>query len=306
MRADLDDLAAFAAVAKARGFRKAASIRGASASALSEAVRRLEARLGARLLTRTTRSVTPTHAGAALLDRLRPALGEIEAAVDGIGEARGRASGVLRLNVPTIVARLVLPPIAGRFLAAHPGIRLEIVAEDGFVDVLAAGFDAGVRYEESLAKDMVAIPLRPFTQRWVTAASPPYLAKRGVPKHPRDLLGHDCILHRFAGGATGAWEFERAGKTIKIAPPGRLIATTLDLELAAAIDGAGIVHTFDGVLEPAIRDGRLVRLLPGWSPAFSGPFLYYAGGRHLPGPLRAFVDFVKREKGAVAPRANSA
>lgn len=297
MRVDLDDLAVFAAVARARGFRKAASLRGASASALSEAVRRLETRLGARLLTRTTRSVTPTRAGQALLERLRPALGEIEAAVEGVGEARGAASGVLRLNVPTIVARLTLPPIVGGFLAAHPDIRMEIVAEDGFVDVLGAGFDAGVRYEESLAKDMVAISLGPRVQRWVTAASPAYLDKRGVPKHPRDLLAHACILHRFAGGATGAWEFERAGKSFKIAPPGRLIATTLDLELAAAIDGVGIVHTFDGVLEPAIRGGRLVRLLPGWSPAFSGPFLYYAGGRHLPGPLRAFVDYLKRGRG---------
>lgn len=306
MRADLDDLAAFAAVARARGFRKAASVRSESASGLSEAVRRLEARLGTRLLTRTTRSVTPTRAGAALLDRLRPALGEIEAAVEGLGEARGAASGTLRLNVPTIVARLILPPIVCRFLAAHPDIRLEIVAEDGFVDVLGAGFDAGVRYEERLAKDMIAVPLGPRVQRWVTAASPAYVAARGAPKHPRDLLGHACILHRFAGGATGAWEFERAGKIVKIAPPGRLIATTLDLELAAAIDGVGIAHTFDGALEPAIRDGRLVRLLPGWSQSFSGPFLYYAGGRHLPGPLRAFVDFLKRGKASVAPRANSA
>lgn len=300
MKADLDDLDAFAAVARMRSFRKAAAARQTSPSGLSEAVRRLETRLGTRLLNRTTRSVTPTEAGAALLERLMPALTEIASAVDRLGEAKGRVSGTLRLNVPTVIARLILPPIAARFLAAYPDVRMEVMAEDGFVDVLGAGFDAGVRYEESLAKDMVAVPLGPRVQRYVTAASPAYLKAHGEPKHPRDLLKHDCILHRFASGNALAWEFERAGKPLKIAPPGRLIGSALELEIAAAIDGVGLIHTFGDALEPALKSGKLVRVLAAWSPSFSGPYLYYAGGRLLPAPLRAFVDFVKRGTPRVA------
>ena len=292
---DLADLQAFAAVAEARSFRAAAARRGVSPSALSEAVRRVEARLGVRLLNRTTRSVTATEAGTRLLERLAPALREVAAALDGLNDLRGAGEvrGTLRLNVPTIVARLVLPPIATRFLARHPGVRLEVVAEDGFTDVLAAGFDAGVRYEERLAQDMIAVPLGPRVQRFVTAAAPSYVAARGMPAHPTELLAHACIRHRFQSGVTGIWEFERGAETLRLQPDGPLVASTLDLEVAAALAGLGIIHTFDGVLDPLIEEGRLVRLLPDWSPAFSGPFLYYAGRRHLPGPLRAFIAFLK-------------
>ena len=178
---DLADLDAFAAVARARGFRGAAARRGVSASSLSEAVRRLEARLGVRLLNRSTRSVTPTEAGARLLERLGPALAEVAAALDSVGGTDGSASGTLRLNVPTIVARHVLPPLVGPFLLAHPGIRLEVSADDSFVDVLAAGCDAGIRYEERVERDMIAVPIGPRRQRFVTAAAPAYLAARGAP-----------------------------------------------------------------------------------------------------------------------------
>jgi DNA-binding transcriptional LysR family regulator len=297
VQADLADLDAFAAVAGARSFRGAAARRGVSPSSLSEAVRRLEARLGVRLLNRTTRSVTATEAGLGLLTRLRPALDEVSSALDDLNHYRDSPTGTLRLNVPGIVARIVLPAIAARFLAAFPGIRLEVVAEDSFVDVFAAGFDAGVRYDERLEQDMIAIPLGPRRQCYVTAAAPAYLEARGRPGHPRDLLGHAAIRHLFPSGVTSVWEFERDGEEIKIAPPGPLLSTSVDMELAAAVAGLGIVHGFDALVEPLIAQGRLERLLPEWSPSFSGPWLYYPSRRHLTAPMRAFVDFVKGEPG---------
>jgi len=290
---ELADLDAFAVVARARSFRGAAKLRGVSASALSEAVRRLEARLGVRLLNRTTRSVTPTEAGTRLLERLAPALGEVAAALDAVNSFRDSPTGTLRLNVPTIVARVVLPPIAEGFLKAHPGITLDVAADDTFIDVLAAGFDAGVRYDERLEQDMIAVPIGPRVQRFVSAAAPAYLAARGTPKHPRDLLGHACIRHRFPSGVIPAWEFERGGETLRITPSGPLIGSTIDMELDAAIAGLGVIATFEEVLAGAIARGVLVPVLSEWWPRFSGPFLYYASRRHVPAPLRAFVDFVK-------------
>jgi DNA-binding transcriptional LysR family regulator len=291
---DLADLDAFAAVARQRSFRGAAILRGVSASTLSEAVRRLEARLGVRLLNRTTRSVTPTEAGARLLDRLVPALGEVAAALDVVNGFRDSPTGTLRLNVPSIVARLVLPPIVARFLEAHPGITLEVTSDDSFIDVLAAGFDAGVRYDERLAQDMIAVPLGPRVQRFVAAAAPSYLAARGRPTHPQDLLTHACIRHRFASsGATPPWEFERAGEVVRISPSGPLIATSIDLELSAAIAGRGIIFSFEAYLAPALASGTLKPVLEDWWQSFSGPFLYYASRRHMPAPLRAFMDFIK-------------
>lgn len=188
--ADLADLGAFADVARHRSFRGAAMLRGVSPSTLSEAVRRLEGRLGVRLLNRTTRSVTLTEAGARLLDRLLPALGEVSAALDTVNSFRDSPTGTLRLNVPIIVARVVLPKLVEGFLKAYPGITLDVVAENNFVDVLAAGFDAGVRYGERLEQDMIAVPIGPRRRRFASGASPAYLAARGMPTHPRDLLDH--------------------------------------------------------------------------------------------------------------------
>ncbi len=294
---DLADLDAFTAVARHRSFRGAAAMRGASASTLSEAVRRLEARLGVRLLNRTTRSVTPTEAGARLLERLVPALGEVEAALDVVNGFRDSPTGTLRLNVPTIVAKLLLPPIATAFLTAHPGITLEVTAQDSFIDVLAAGFDAGVRYDERLEQDMIAVPIGPRVQRFAVAAAPAYLAVHGRPEHPRDLLNHACIRHRFAHGVTPLWELERAGEIIRIAPTGPLIATTMELEIAAAIAGLGIVSSFEAYLAPTLESGALEPVLEDWWQSFSGPFLYYPSRRHMPAPLRAFIDFLKAHPG---------
>lgn len=290
---DLADLNAFAAVARQRSFRGAATRRGVSASTLSEAVRRLEARLGVRLLNRTTRSVTPTEAGARLLERLVPALGEVSAALDAVNGFRDSPSGTLRLNVPTIVARLILPPIVEGFLKAHPGVTLEITAEDSFIDVLAAGFDAGIRYDERLEQDMIAVPIGPRVQRFVAAASPAYLAMRGRPTHPQELLGHACIRHRFASGVSPPWEFERDGEVVRISPTGPLIATTMELEVSAAIAGIGVICSFAEYLAPALASGALEPVLEEWWQSFSGPFLYYASRRHMPAPLRAFIDFIR-------------
>jgi DNA-binding transcriptional LysR family regulator len=291
---DLADLDAFAAVARQRSFRGAAILRGVSASTLSEAVRRLEARLGIRLLNRTTRSVTPTEAGARLLDRLVPALNEVAAALDVVNGFRDSPTGTLRLNVPSMVARLILPPIVAGFLKAHPGITLEVTGDDSFIDVLAAGFDAGVRYDERLAQDMIAVPLGPRVQRFAAAAAPSYLASHGRPTHPQDLLGHACIRHRFASsGATPPWEFERAGEVVRISPSGSLVATSIDLKLSIAVAGLGIIFSFEEYLAPALASGALEPVLEEWWQSFSGPFLYYASRRHMPAPLRAFIDFIK-------------
>lgn len=292
---NLADLDAFIAVARARSFRGAAKLQGVSASALSEALRRLEARLGARLLNRTTRSVTPTEAGARLLDRLAPAVREIADALAAVNDSADSPAGTLRLNAPTVVARHILPDIVVRFLTAYPGISLEVETNDSFIDVLAEGFDAGIRYEERVERDMVAVPIGPRRQRFVLAGSPAYLAARGVPRHPRDLLGHACIRHRFASRVTAQWEFERDGETIRIAAAGPLIATTPELEVHTARAGCGLVCTFEEYLQDGLADGTLVPLLQDWLPSFSGPRLYYANRRHMPAPLRAFVDFIKAD-----------
>ena len=297
MKADLADLNAFLAVAQARGFRDAARTVGSSASTLSEAVRRLEARLGVRLLHRTTRSVVPTEAGTRLIERLAPALGEVKAALDVVNLFRDRPAGTLKLNVPVSAARLVLPPILPGFLAAYPDIQVEIVAEDGFVDMVASGCDAGIRYDERLEQDMTAVPIGPRVQRFATAAAPAYLDARGRPDHPRDLLDHACLRGRFSSGAlTSPWEFERDGEVIRIEPQGPLIAGVagaVELLVDVAVAGGGIIYLFEDWLAPALGSGTLEAVLPDWWQSFSGPFLYYSGRRLVPPPLRAFLDFIR-------------
>jgi DNA-binding transcriptional LysR family regulator len=295
---EMNDLAAFAAVARAGGFRDAARSGGVSASSLSTAVRRLETKLGLRLLNRTTRSVAPTEAGQRLLESITPLFAEMKAALDVLNGYRDRPAGVLRLNVPANVARTILPPILTQFARAYPEIRVEVVVEDGFVDVLQMGCDAGIRYDERLEQDMIAVPVGPRVQRFATAASPAYLAERGRPAHPRDLLGHACLRIRFAGGAMAIWQYERDGEVLRLDPPGLLVlqpAASLDLALEMALGGAGVVALFEEMLKPHFASGALVPLLQDWWPQFSGPFLYYPGRRHVPAPLRAFVDFLKTD-----------
>jgi len=296
MKVDLSDLDAFLTVARAKGFRDAARTSGASPSGLSEAVRRLETRLGVRLLNRTTRSVSPTEAGQRLLERIGPALSEVEASLDVVNTFRDRPAGTLKLNVPVSAARLVLPAIVSPFLAAYPDITLDVTVDESFVDVLASGCDAGIRYGERLEQDMIAVPIGPRVQRAAVGASPEYLKQHGRPEHPRDLLQHRYLRGRFPSGATPTWEFERDGEVVNVEPTGPLIVTIgggTELLVDAALGGTGIVAMFEDWLRPHFESGALEPVLEPWWQSFPGPFLYYPGRRLLPAPLRAFVDFIK-------------
>ncbi|WP_293907871.1 LysR substrate-binding domain-containing protein [Phenylobacterium sp.] len=294
-RLELDALDSFAAIARHRNFRRAAIERGVSASTLSQTLRDLEAGMGVRLLNRTTRSVALTDAGAALLTRLQPALAEIVEAVSEARSAQAQPQGSLRINAPEPAIELVLAPLVADFLAAHPAVRLEVVSETGLVDIVAGGFDAGVRWGESLAQDVVAVSLGP-PQRFVVAATPALMERVGAPIHPRDLLERPCLRVRFPSGAEPAWEFERGGEAVRLSPSGPLISSSSHLLLRACLDGAGFLLGFDGAIGPHLASGRLVEVLADWSEPFPGPFLYYPSRRTLPSPLRAFVDFVQARR----------
>jgi DNA-binding transcriptional LysR family regulator len=297
MIGQLDDLATFVSVVEAGGFREAARASGASASRLSDAIRRLEGQLGVRLLARTTRSVTPTEAGLKLYESLRPALSEVGRAIDTVNDFRDRPAGTLRLNVPANIARTILAAIIVPFLKAYPDIRIEVTAEDSFVDMVGGGYDAGIRYGERLEQDMIALPIGPFTQRFLIAGAPAYFAEHGRPQHPRDLLQHRCLRTRFAGGRLATWEFEKEGEVVRVDPVGPLISqpgSASDLLIQAAVSGLGLAALFEDWMAPELNKGTLEPVLEDWCPPFVGPFLYYAGRRYLPAPLRAFIDFVKQ------------
>jgi DNA-binding transcriptional LysR family regulator len=293
-RPQFSDLDAFVAVVRHRNFRRAARERGVSASTLSQSVRDLEERLGVRLLNRTTRSVTPTEAGVRLASRLSPIFAEMTEAIDEVNGFRDTPTGTLRLNVPG-AAQPILAPMIARFLGRHPGIHLEITVDNSFVDVFAQGFDAGIRYDESLALDMIAVPIGP-PHRYTVVASPDHVLQHGFPERPEDLLRRPCIRHRFLSGAVLPWEFEKDGETVKIDPDGPLVTTSAELAIRAAEDGLGWYATFEDFVRPSLDAGRLVEALAPWCPSFPGPSLYYPSRRHVPAPLRAFIDFVRSEK----------
>ncbi len=261
-------------------------------------MKRLESQLGVRLLNRTTRSVVTTEAGGHLLERLQAAMADVEAAFDLANDYRETPRGTIRLNVPINAARLVLPRILPGFVKDFPGIRVEVVAEHGFVDILAAGCDAGIRYDERLTKNMVRVPIGPARQRFATAASPAYLACHARPKHPNDLLDHACLPGRFGGGAIATWEFERDGDIVRIEPTGPLVidVNAIDLAVSAAIDGCGVVQLFEDWLRPALDSGTLEPVLEPWWQSFGGPFLYYHGRDHVPAPLKAFIGYLEKHR----------
>jgi DNA-binding transcriptional LysR family regulator len=288
---DLRDLEAFLAVARTRNFRRAAREHRVSVSSLSQRLRDMEERLGVRLVNRTTRSVALTEAGELLLSRAGPAMGDIDAALDQVRGLREVPSGRLRINAPPPAVDLVLAPMIGPFLHAHPKIDLELVADSSFVDIVGAGFDAGVRYGEHLAQDMIAVPLG-SPQRYAVVASPHYVARHGRPGQPKDLLDHDCIRARFGSGVMLDWEFEKAGRVVKVAPRAKLIATHLGSAMQAAVDGVGFWLTFKGYVRDAVKAGTLISVLDDWCPPFPGPFLYYPSRRQPPPALGAFVAFV--------------
>lgn len=289
---DLADLQALAAVARLRHFRKAAIELRMSVSSLSQRLRDLEERLGVRLLNRTTRSVSPTEAGAELLAKVTPALGEITEALRETTAKQGRPSGRLRINVPAPAAELTMAPMLAAFLARYPDTELEIMGDAALIDIVAGGFDAGVRYEESLALDMIAVPLG-GPERYLCVASPACLAQHGVPQEPGDLLSRPLIATRFASGVALPWEFEREGRVVRIAPRAVLTTNMPHVQVRAAIDGAGFLITFEGYVQEAVKAGALVPVLEDWLPPFSGPFLYYPSRRQPPPALAAFLGFLR-------------
>jgi len=292
---DLRDLDAFVAVARTRNFRRAAIESRVSVSGLSQRLRDMEERLGVRLMNRTTRSVALTEAGELLLARVGPAMRDVGDALDQVRGLRGVPSGRLRINAPPPAIDLVLAPMVTPFLKQYPQIDLEIVSESSFIDIVAEGFDAGVRYGEHLAQDMIAVSLGP-PQRYAVVASAQYVAQHGRPKHPKDLLRHGCIRTRFGSGAMLDWEFEKAGRVVKVAPPAKLVATYLGLALRAVHDGLGFWLTFEGYVREEVASGVLVSVLDDWSAPFPGPFLYYPSRRQPPPALAAFVAFVAERR----------
>ncbi|BCH29326.1 transcriptional regulator [Mesorhizobium sp. L-8-10] len=294
-RLELDRLDVFVTVARQRSFRGAAACLGVSASTVSQSVRDLEAQLGMRLLNRTTRSVSLTEAGHRLMAELEPALAAIARALDRVGREPGTPAGTLRINAPPPAIDLVLAPMISGFLKAHPQVRVEIIAETTPIDIVELGFDAGVRWEERLAQDVIAVPLSE-AQRFAVVASPDLVSRWGRPTDPRELIGRPCIRQRYPSGVTPALEFERDGTGVKIDPGGPLVSTSIAVQKQAALEGIGFWSTFDGYVRDDIAAGRLISVLEDWCPSFPGPFLYYPANRHVPPALRAFVDYVRTQR----------
>lgn len=280
------------AVARTRNFRRAASESRVSVSSLSQRLRDMEERLGVRLMNRTTRRVALTEAGEVLLGRVAPAISEVTEALNQVRSLRGVPAGRLRINAPPPAIDLALAPMIRPFLKANPKVDLEIVGQSGFIDIVNAGFDAGVRYGEHLEQDMIAISLGP-PQRYALVAAPDYLARHGRPKHPRDLLGHACIRVRFSSGAMLDWEFEKGGRAVSVSPPPKLVVNHPRPAMRAAREGIGLWLTFREYVSDAIAEGALVSVLEDWCAPFPGPFLYYPSRRQPPPALAAFVAFVR-------------
>jgi DNA-binding transcriptional LysR family regulator len=290
---DYGALRAFAAVAEASSFSRAAQTLGVSPSALSQTVRGLEDRVGARLLNRTTRSVSLTETGQTLLDRIRPAMGDLGAAVQHVRSANGRPAGTVRVHTFRVAADLFLAPMLARFTRDYPEIILDVTLDDNVTDIVANGFDVAIRLGETIERDMVAIRIGPDL-RQVAVASPAYLAKHGAPSTPSDLLHHRCIRWRWPGrGTPYAWEFHDDGRWFTVTVDGPLIADSRGFGIAAAVAGVGIAFAIEEAVAPFVHDGRLVLLLEAWSAPFPGFFLCYPQQRHMAPAVRAFVDTLK-------------
>jgi DNA-binding transcriptional LysR family regulator len=288
---DFAELKAFAAVVERASFARAAEHLGLSPSALSQTIRQLEARLGTRLLNRTTRSVAPTLTGTQLYGRIAPLMLDMAEAVAEARAAAGQTSGALRINTLGMAARQVIAPRLGRFHRAHPEVTLDIVVDDALSDIVAGRFDAGIRVGGRLEKDMIAVRLTPDV-KMTAVASPAYLAHRGTPRTPDDLHGHACINWRLqVDGRAYRWEFEKKGKRVEVAVEGPVVTNHSDIGIAAALQGLGIAYAFDRerVDEHLVR-GHLVQVLADWSITRPGLFLYHSSRRHVPAALRAFIN----------------
>ena len=295
MRIDPSDLATFLAIARHRSFRAAATELGVSASALSHALRNIEERLDVRLINRTTRSVALTEAGARLFERISPAFRDIDDALEDLNSFRGKPAGTLRFNAARQSTQLVLLPIVTKFLKAFPDVNVEIVVNDALIDMVAAGFDAGVRFGETIAADMIAVPIGP-RHRFAVVGSPGYFRRHKPPITPHELKDLPCIRYRFVSGTFYRWEFERGGVEVEIDVAGPLTINDQYLMLDAARGGAGLAFVFEAQAEELIARSELIRVLADWCPAYPGFFLYYPSRRQLPAALRAFVDFARAAK----------
>jgi DNA-binding transcriptional LysR family regulator len=295
-RPDLNILAQFAVVARHLNFRRAAKELAISPSTLSDRIRDLEDQVGGRLFNRTTRSASLTDLGATLLHQTADALAVLEDTANGIatGAKQGQLIGKIRINGPKPALELCLMPLVTTFLAENPGVRMEVITQDELVDVVAGGFDVGVRYTEMLAKDMIAIGLG-AEQHMIIAASPDYLAHHGTPRHPRDLLEHNCIGTVFATGNVLPWSLERQGEQVEFTPQSNLLVNSIENSLIGARASVGLVYTFEDYVVEDLATGRLVEVLPEWTPPFPGPSLYFSERRLMPPALRAFVNHVKEQ-----------
>ncbi|MBB2931958.1 LysR family transcriptional regulator [Paraburkholderia silvatlantica] len=289
---DITELDAFAEVATLRSFRKAAEVLGLSPSTVSHLMRRLEERMGVRLLHRTTRSVAPTQAGERLLARLHPVLAELRSALGEIDRFRDQPTGRVRVNAPEQGVRLLLHDVVPAFRKKFPDIELDLVTEGRLVDIVKEGFDAGVRLGGTIPRDMIAVQLG-GEARCIVVASPRYLARHKRPQTPEDLKFHECIRIRLPNGKLFAWEFEKRGRTLAMEVPGTLILNQEALVIDAALAGLGVAYVFESSVRDALKARRLVSVLDDWCPSFPGAFLYYPGNRNVPSALRAFVDVVK-------------
>ncbi|MGF7151130.1 DNA-binding transcriptional LysR family regulator [Sphingomonas zeicaulis] len=289
----LTDLNAFAAVAQYRSFRRAADALGVSRSALSHAVRALEARLGARLLHRTTRSVAPTEAGETLLARLVPTLRDLDEMLDAVGQSGAELTGTLRINANEGGAGWLLQHVVPSFLQRHPRAAIDLVSEGRLVDIVAEGFDAGVRLREAVPQDMIAVPFAGAI-RFLPVAAPAYVAAHGRPQSPEDLRRHRCIRQRLPSGKPYRWEFVKGTQELAVEVPGSIILDHSRLMVDAAILGLGIAFVPEPYAADALADDRLVPLLEEWCPWIEGLCLYYAGNRHVPAVLRAFIDVLRQ------------
>lgn len=288
-REDLGSLAMFLSVAEERSFTRAAAKLGISQSALSHAMRRLETKLGLRLLTRTTRSVAPTEAGERLIETLRPALREIDDRIAALTDLRERPAGTIRITTPEHAARTLLWPVVDRLTAEHPDIRVELNVEPGFTDIVAERFDAGVRLGERLEQDMIAVRIGPRL-RMATVGAPAYFARYGKPSSPHELAAHQCINFRMVSGSIYAWEYEREGREVNVKVEGQFVLNDANLIVAAAVNGHGLAHLVEDRAAPLIADGSLVRVLEEWCEPFEGYYLYYPSRRQ---PSQAFSLFLE-------------
>jgi DNA-binding transcriptional LysR family regulator len=289
------ELSAFVVVAQHLNFTRAAAHLGISAPTLSQNIRSLEERLGIRLFNRTTRSVALTEAGEHFLGNLQPLLNGIDEAIEAMNAFRGSPKGALRLNVARPAAMTFVLPLLPQFLAQYPEISVELVADDSHRDIVTGGFDAGVRLGERISKDMIAVRLLSDI-RFIVIGSPAYLESHPHPGSPEDLGQHNCIRFRSDwDGAVQPWILERPERRVEVAPQGSLILNDLYLVMNAAVDGSGLSYLPEPLVASSLARGRLVHVLDEWSGPTSGAFLYYSSRRQMPAPLRAFIDFVRKQ-----------